>query len=121
MVRNLKLKSLDTGDRHRIPFGFYVHEKFGAQSFVLGFSAFSGSYSIGSTARTHAIAPARADSLEGWAFSNHIADPRYLDGSQLRDLGARVARPLNYSWMTAPWATVMDGLLVFREETPPRP
>ncbi|MFY0566563.1 erythromycin esterase family protein [Archangium lansingense] len=115
------LKSLDTDERHRIPFGSYVHEKFGAQSFVLGFSALSGSYSTGSTARTYAIAPAPADSLEGWAFSSHTADTRYLDGSQLRDLGPRVARPLYYSWMTAPWATVMDGLLVFREETPQRP
>ncbi|WP_233166104.1 erythromycin esterase family protein [Archangium sp. Cb G35] len=115
------LEGLDADARHGISFGSYVQEKFGAQSFVLGFSALSGSYSIGSSARTHAIAPAPADSLEGQAFSNHTADTRYLDGSQLRDLGPKVARPLDYSWMTAPWATVMDGLLVFREETPPRP
>ncbi|WNG55321.1 erythromycin esterase [Archangium gephyra] len=115
------LGGLDTDARHGISFGSFVHERFGAQSFVLGFSALSGSYSIGSTARTHTIAPAPADSLEGQAFSSHTSDTRYLDGSQLRDFGPRVARPLNYSWMTAPWATVMDGLLVFREETPPRP
>ncbi|XXF80122.1 erythromycin esterase family protein [Myxococcaceae bacterium GXIMD 01537] len=114
------LKQLDTDDRHRIPLGSYVHEKFGAHAFVLGFSALSGSYSLGSTARTYVIAPAPADSLEGWAFSNHTADTRYLDGRQLRDVGPRSARPLTYAWMTAPWATVMDGLLVFREEAPPR-
>jgi erythromycin esterase-like protein len=115
------LQHLDTDARHAIPFGSYVHEKYGARSFVLGFSALSGSYSLGSTARTHAIPPARADSLEAWAFSNHAADTRYLDGRQLRDFGPRVARPLNYAWATAPWASVMDGLLVFREENPPRP
>lgn len=115
------LGSLDADARHAIPFGSHVHEKFGAQAFVLGFSALSGSHSLGSTARTYAIPPAPADSLEGWAFSNHTADTRYLDGSQLRDFGSRKARPLNYSWMTAPWATVMDGLLIFREERPPRP
>ena len=114
------LTRLDTDERHRIPFGSYVHEKFGAQSFVLGFSAHSGSYSIGSSARTYAIAPARADSLEDWAFASHTGDTRYLDGNQLRDFGPRVARPLSYAWMTAPWATVLDGLLVFREEAPPR-
>lgn len=115
------LKSLDANARHGTPFGSYVHEKFGAQSFVLGFSALAGSYALGSTARTYTLEPARADSLESWAFSSHTGDTRYLDGSQLRDLGPRVARALNYSWMTAPWATVLDGLLVFREEAPPRP
>ncbi|MFP2928576.1 erythromycin esterase family protein [Pyxidicoccus sp. 3LG] len=114
------LRSLDSDTRHRIPLGAYVHEKFGAQAFVLGFSALSGSHSLASTPRTYVIAPAGADSLEGQAFSNHTGDTRYLDGSQLRDLGPRVARPLTFSWMTAPWATVMDGLLVFREERPPR-
>ncbi|NTX32936.1 erythromycin esterase family protein [Myxococcus sp. CA033] len=115
------LKGLDADTRHGTSFGSYVQEKFGARAFVLGFSARSGSYSIGSTPRTNSLAPARDDSLEGWAFSGHTGDTRYLDGSQLRDFGPRVARPLNYAWMTAPWATVMDGLLIFREEAPPRP
>ncbi|WP_244227463.1 erythromycin esterase family protein [Corallococcus aberystwythensis] len=112
---------VDADDRHRIPFGSYVHARFGEQAFVLGFSAHSGSYSLGNTPRTHALAPAAADSLEDWAFLDHTADTRYLDGRQLRDLGPRMARPLTYSWMKAPWATVMDGLLIFREERPPHP
>ena len=115
------LEGLDTDERHRIPLGAYVHEKFGAQSFVLGFSARSGSYSLGGSARTQTLAPAVADSLEDWAFLSHTGDTRYLDGRQLRDFGSRVARPLTYAWMTASWATVMDGLLIFREEAPPHP
>ncbi|WP_244238140.1 erythromycin esterase family protein [Corallococcus terminator] len=115
------LTVLDTDDRHRIPVGAYVHEKFGAQAFVLGFSAGSGSHSLGGSGRTYALEPARADSLEGEALSGHTSDTRYLDGSQLRALGPRVARPLSYSWTTAPWAMVMDGLLIFREETLPHP
>ncbi|WP_224247873.1 erythromycin esterase family protein [Hyalangium gracile] len=115
------LKSLDADARHGTPFGSHVQEKFGTQAFVLGFSAVSGSYATGSSTHTYTLEPARADSLEGWAFSSHTGDTRYLDGKQLRDFGPRVARPLNYSWMTAPWAEVIDGLLVFREEAPPRP
>lgn len=113
---------LETDGRQRIPFGSYVRERFGEQSFVLGFSASSGSYSIGASAQTFALTPATPDSLEGQAFLNHTADTRYLDGRQLRELGPRVARPLNYAvWMKAPWETVMDGLLIVREEAPSRP
>ncbi|WP_338270458.1 erythromycin esterase family protein [Corallococcus caeni] len=115
------LKGVDADVRHVIPFGSYVHERFGARSFVLGFSANSGSYSLGSTTRTFVLAPATDDSLEGWAFAGHAADTRYLDTRQLQDFGPRVARPLNYTWTTAPWATVLDGLLIFREEAPYRP
>ncbi|WP_375758414.1 erythromycin esterase family protein [Corallococcus exercitus] len=115
------LKGVDADARHGTSFGSHVQERFGAQAFVLGFSASAGSYSLGSTTRTFVLAPATADSLEGWAFSNHPADTRYLDGRQLRDFGPRVARPLNYTWMTAPWDTVLDGLLIFREEAPSRP
>ncbi|RYZ42790.1 MAG: erythromycin esterase [Myxococcaceae bacterium] len=113
------LKGLGTNYRNMVSIGAHVHEKFGSQSFVLGFSALSGRYALGPTDRTRTLAPAQADSLEAWAFSSHITDARYLDGSQLRDLGARVARPVDYSWMTTPWATVLDGLLIFREEAPP--
>ncbi|MBN9685722.1 MULTISPECIES: hypothetical protein [unclassified Corallococcus] len=88
---------------------------------MLGFSASSGRYSIGTSPNTFDLAPAPPDSLEGQAFVNHTADTRYLDGHALRELGPRVARPLTYtSWMKAPWATVMDGLLIVREESPSR-
>ncbi|CAM4007637.1 erythromycin esterase family protein [Corallococcus exiguus] len=113
---------VEADDRQRIPLGTYVRERFGEQSFVLGFSANSGSHSLGASARTFVLAPATPDSLEAEAFANHTGDTRYLDGRQLRELGPRVARPLTYtSWMKAPWATVMDGLLIVREETPSRP
>ncbi|MHA7630657.1 erythromycin esterase family protein [Corallococcus sp. M7] len=115
------MTSLESDDRQRIPFGTYVRERFGKQAFVLGFSASSGRYSIGTSPNTFDLAPATPDSLEGQAFLNHTADTRYLDGRQLRELGSRLARPLNYtSWMKAPWATVMDGLLIVREESPSR-
>lgn len=116
------MTSLESDDRQRIPLGSYVRERFGEQSFVLGFSASSGRHSIGTSAHTFDLAPATPDSLEGQAFSNHTGDTWYLDGRQLRELGPRVARPLNYSsWMKAPWATVVDGLLIIREEMPSRP
>ncbi|MBN8226819.1 erythromycin esterase family protein [Corallococcus macrosporus] len=115
------LRQVDADARNGTSFGSHVREKYGDRSFVLGFSANSGGYALGSSARTYVLAPATAESLEGWAFANHAADTRYLEGHQLRDFGPRVARALNYTWMTAPWDTVMDGLLIFREEAPGRP
>ncbi|RYZ15479.1 MAG: erythromycin esterase, partial [Myxococcaceae bacterium] len=82
------MKGLETDGRQRIPFGSYVRERFGEQSFVLGFSASSGSYSIGASPHTFDLAPATPDSLEGQAFLNHTADTHYLDGRQLRELGS---------------------------------
>ncbi|WP_426749746.1 erythromycin esterase family protein [Myxococcus sp. Y35] len=113
------LASLEKDGRHPISFGTQVQERFGDQAFVLGFSALSGSYSLASTPRRYVLEPALEDSLEAWAFSAHTADTRYLDRGQLRDARVRAARPLSYAWVTAPWETVMDGLLIFREERPP--
>ncbi|AGC43837.1 erythromycin esterase [Myxococcus stipitatus DSM 14675] len=112
-------RALDGDLREAVPFGSFVQARFGADAFVLGFSAHAGSYAPVSNKRTQVLEPARADSLEGWAFSGQATETRYLDASQLRDLGPRAARPISYAWMTGPWATVMDGLLVFREESPP--
>ncbi|WP_342380479.1 erythromycin esterase family protein [Myxococcus stipitatus] len=112
--------ALDGDLREAIPFGSFVQARFGADAFVLGFSAHGGSYAPVSNKRTQVLEPARADSLEGWAFSGQASDDtRYLDAGQLRDLGSRAARPISYAWMTGPWATVLDGLVVFREESPP--
>ncbi|QSQ17051.1 erythromycin esterase family protein [Myxococcus landrumensis] len=110
-------RALDGDIREAIPFGSHVQSRFGAEAFVLGFSAHAGSYSNVNTPRTQVLEPAVADSLEHWAFSGHTSDTRYLDASQLRDLGSRAARPISYAWMTGPWATVVDGLLVIREES----
>lgn len=115
------LKGLGTNRQHPTTFGSHVQEKFGAQAFVLGFSALSGSYFTGMDGRARVIPPALADSLEGVAFSGHTGDTRYLDASQLRAFGPKKARPFDYVWIEGPWATVMDGLLIFREEAPPRP
>ncbi|WP_426732349.1 erythromycin esterase family protein [Myxococcus faecalis] len=115
------LEHLDDGGGPPVPFGSHVRARFGEQAFVLGFSALQGKYSLASTPRTYDLEPARADSLEAWALSSPSADSRYVDAHQLREIGTRVARAVNYRWMMAPWDTVIDGLLVFREEAPPRP
>ncbi|AKF85548.1 hypothetical protein MFUL124B02_13465 [Myxococcus fulvus 124B02] len=115
------LRHMDDGGGPPVPFGAHVRARFGEQSFALGFSALQGKYSLASTPRTYVLEPARAESLEAWALSSPSADRRYVDAHQLRENGTKVARAVNYTWMTTSWATVIDGLLVFREEAPPRP
>lgn len=112
-------KALEGDLRQGTPFGSFVQARWGRDAFVVGFSAHGGSYSLASTLRTYEMEPARADSLEGWAFANHSADTRYLDAKTLRELGPKAARPISYKWLTGPWETVLDGLLVIREENPP--
>ena len=114
------LASLNADGPPPTSFGALVRERFGEQAFILGFSALSGSYSLSVTPRRFVLEPALEDSLEARAFSAPAPqDTRYLARDQLRDAGPRAARPLSYAWVTTSWETVLDGLLVFREERPP--
>jgi hypothetical protein len=67
------------------------------------------------------LPPAAADSIEGLAFGSASpgATLRYFDRAELTALGPRTARPLTYQPIDAAWASVVDGLVVQREERAP--
>jgi erythromycin esterase-like protein len=101
-----------------VPLGSYIRREFKDESFVLGISAFSGSYAMGRQP-PRALSAAPASSFEGLAFAEGQSDSRYFNRAQIRELGPRPARPLGPDFSTANWSDVLDGLVVFREEHPP--
>jgi erythromycin esterase-like protein len=107
------------GEEKFVPLGSYVRRQFKNDAFVLGFSAYSGTYALGrQPVRSLVVSP--ANSLEGRAFDNGDSDTRYFNSSQIGKLGSIPARPLGPDFKTANWGDVLDGLVVFREERPPQ-
>jgi erythromycin esterase-like protein len=106
------------GQEKFVPLGSYIRREFKGDAFVLGFSAYSGTYAM-TRQPARALAAAPANSFEARAFGNDDSDARYFASSEIRTLGAIPARPLGPDFKTANWEDVLDGLMVFREERPP--
>lgn len=113
-------KELNTvpGDERKVPMGYYIHRDFESRAFVLGFSAYSGSYAfVGQSVRP--LSPAPQDSLEGRSLAGGNGDTVYLSRSELRKIGPIAARPLGTNFTRARWDEVLDGLVIFRHELAP--
>ncbi len=106
------------GQEKWVPLGSYIRREFKDQAFVLGVSAYSGSYGM-ARQPVRPLAAAPANSLEGQAFVDGDSEIRYLNSSQIRKLGSILARPLGPDFKAANWGDVLDGLVIFREERPP--
>lgn len=106
------------GQEKRVPLGSYIRREFKDQAFVLGTSAYSGSYGM-ARQPVRPLASAPGNSIESLAFVNGDSDVRYFNSSQLRTLGTIPARPLGPDFKTANWDDVLDGLVIIREERPP--
>ncbi|HEX4064955.1 MAG TPA: erythromycin esterase family protein [Acidobacteriaceae bacterium] len=113
-------KELSTvpGDEKGTPLGFYIRRDFGDRAFVLGFSAYSGSYAF-VRQPVRELSPAPANSLEGRSFAGRDAAAVYLSRNALRKMGPIAARPLGTTFVTARWDAVLDGLVIFRRERAP--
>ena len=106
------------GQERMVSLGSYIQRQFKGNAFVVGFSAYSGSYGMArQPVRRLSVAP--GSSLEGQAIAASDADTRFFSLSQLHRYGAISARPLGSDFKTAKWDRVLDGLVVFREEHPP--
>jgi erythromycin esterase-like protein len=106
------------GQESKVSLGSYIRRAFNDNSFVVGFSAYSGSYGMArQPVRQLSVAPDL--SLEGQAFAANNSDTRYFNLNELRKFGDIPARPLGADFKTARWDEVLDGLVVFREEQPP--
>ena len=100
------------------PLGFYVHQALGDRSAVVGFCALQGRYSLINRAET-ALISVLPESLEAQAFAGYDASIRYLDAKHLRKFGAVQANALSYAKAnTEDWSTLMDAMIVLREEHP---
>jgi erythromycin esterase-like protein len=108
------------GHEHWVPLGSYIRREFNSEAFVLGFSAYSGTYAM-ARQPVRPLPAAPANSLEARAFDNGDSDSRYFNLSRIRKLGSIPARPLGVDFTTANWSDVLDGVVIFREERPPHP
>jgi erythromycin esterase-like protein len=108
------------GQEQRVPLGSYIQRDFKNDAFVLGFSAYAGTYALGRQP-ARALPGAPANSLESRLFEHGETEPRYLDRGQLQAFGTIAARPLGVDFKAVNWSDVLDGIVVFREERPPHP
>lgn len=111
-------KALDGLATDMTPMGRHVHAAYGKRAAAIGFTALSGRFgNPGAGGAPNVLRPAEAGSLESVVLAGSDAGLRYVDGKRLRRLGTIVSRPINYRKQhAAPWADVLDGLIVLREE-----
>lgn len=107
------------GQERRVSLGSYIHREYQREAFVLGFSAYAGSYARAAQS-VRPLEPATDSSVEARAFANSDTSTRYLDAARIRALGRIAARPLGTGFTTATWSEILDGLVIFREERPPQ-
>lgn len=107
------------GQEGRVSLGSYIQRDLKGQAFALGFSAYAGAYARAGQAPRQ-LDPAPDSSLEARVTSGEDASATYLDAARLRALGHIAARPVATEFSAADWSAVFDGLVVFREERPPR-
>lgn len=100
------------------PLGAHVHAVHGDRAAAIGFTARAGTFgNPGASGAPNALAPADAHALESVALDDDDAGLRYIDRKRLRKSGTIAARPINYRKVhAAPWAEMLDGILVLREE-----
>ena len=107
-------------DTEGTPMGRYIHDAYSDRAAAIGFSARSGSF--GRPGKTPTVLDTTAqESLESRVFASdgNTDDFRYVDQAKLARFGAITARALNYRQpQAANWATLLDGVVVLREEQP---
>lgn len=102
-----------------MPMGALLHPSLGQRAAVIGFSALAGSYARQGRPPSE-LSRAAVGTLEQRVMADVDGELQYVDMRQLDALGAITARPLNYGTpLAVRWSTLLDGLLVLREERPP--
>lgn len=111
-------KALDGLATDMTPVGRHVHAAYGKRAAAIGFTALSGQFgNPGTRGEPNLLQPAGAGALENVVLAGSDAGLRYVDSKRLQRLGTIVSRPINYRKQhAAPWAEVLDGLIVLREE-----
>ena len=100
-------------------FGSYLHEAYGRRAFTLGFSALAGTHFWGRREPSRSFAPALAGSLEAQVMAGGGAGTVYLSPRRLAALRAMPGSLFLHRPVTTRWSSVVDGVVVFREERPP--
>ncbi len=97
--------------------GTFIHQRFGDQAFVLGFSALSGQYRK-IRADVLDVPQAPENSIEYQAMSTTKNELVYLNNKDLVAYGKAPASIYSYKYATDDWSDILDGLVIFREQRP---
>lgn len=114
------VKSFESVDElvDRAPLGAWIHRELGDRAAAIGFSAFAGRWSRPGGPVTE-IPEAPAGTLERAARPD--APYTYLDREALASLGPISSRALSHARpVRARWDALVDGIIVIRNERPPR-
>ena len=100
------------------PLGSRVHETLGERSAAIGFTAVSGTFRTpGGRGKVTPLSGVEPGSLEASFSPSDNAAMAYVGKTQLREAGVVPARALNYAKpQVVDWSTLLDGLVVLREE-----
>ena len=100
------------------PFGVFIYEYFKENSFVVGFSTFSGEYFNLIQGKAVTINKPNKDSLEAKAISSTNSDIVYINPKQLKTFGKISAYLTSYEKpKTVNWHKLIDGVLIHKHET----
>jgi erythromycin esterase-like protein len=103
-----------------LPLGARLRKQFGDDVASVGISALGGSF--GRSGAVTQLAAAPADSVEALAFGDADGAVAVLDHAALKQAGKRASRVLDYArWHSAEWSTLLDAIVVVREELPTQP
>lgn len=109
------------GSGSNMPLGAMVSAEYGDRAAAIGFSALGGSFGRPGRPET-VLESVAAGSLEARAMTGFAGASRYVDREALRGYGTVVGRAINYRKPeSADWSTVLDGVVVLREERPQQP
>ncbi len=100
------------------PLGVFIQERFKDNSFVVGFSAFSGEYFNLMQGKAVAIRKPSKGSLEAQTIGNSSKDVVYINPTQLKSLGKISSYLTSYDKpKTLNWYKLVDAVLVHKKET----
>jgi len=109
------------GSGSNMPLGAMVSAEYGDRAAAIGFSALGGSFGRPGRPET-VLESVAAGSLEARAMTGFAGASRYVDREALHGYGTVVGRAINYRKReSADWSTVLDGVVVLREERPQQP
>lgn len=101
-------------------FGAFIHEAYGRRAFALGFTAYGGAHYWTRQEPSRPLTEAAPGSLEAQAMSATRPATAYLGPNRLAAMAPMPGGLFLHQPATARWSDVMDGIIVFREERPPR-
>lgn len=97
--------------------GTYIRQRFGDQSFVLGFSALGGQYRR-MAGKVLNVPKAPENSIEFQTMSETERDIIFLNQKELMKFGKSPASIYSYKYVNDQWSDILDGLVIFREQRP---